>query len=66
MSVNAVAAASSAQAQAQVNSAVAIKTLKMANDQQQSVISLLDAAVASAEAVQSYEPGKGAQVDVTA
>ncbi|RMF83024.1 MAG: hypothetical protein D6744_05465 [Planctomycetota bacterium] len=66
MSVSAVAAAGSAHAQAEVHSAVAVKALKLANEQQQSAATLLDAAVATAEQIQSHEPGKGTLVDISA
>ena len=58
--VSAVSAAGSAG----VASGIALRTLEMANDQQESVLSLLDAAMEVAEQVQ--EAGKGEHIDVQA
>lgn len=62
--VSAIASLSTSLSQNQVETAVAVKTLKLANDQQKSVASLLDAAVESAAQIQSHESGKGAAIDV--
>lgn len=64
MSISAAASFSAARAAADVKSAVAIKALKMANAQQQSVVGLIEGAVESAEAL-TQEPRRGERVDVS-
>ncbi len=60
--VNSVAAFSAAHAAAQTNSAIGIKVLKMINQQQQSVASLIETAVESAEQVAA----SGGGIDIQA
>lgn len=54
----------SAMKQAQIGDAVAIKVLKLTNDSQKSVLSLIDGATQTAARVQ--EAGKGANIDIDA
>ena len=60
--VSAVASFSVAQSQAQIGDAVAIKVLKLANQQQQSVLSLLDAAVQTVEQTQADQGNGGVEL----
>lgn len=55
--VNSIAAFSAAHAAAKVNSEIGIKVLKMINQQQQSVASLIETAVESAEQVAASTGG---------
>jgi hypothetical protein len=57
--VNSIASFSTAQAQARIDSAIAIKVLKLANQQQQSVLALVDAAVQSIEESQPVHSTSG-------
>lgn len=66
MNVSSAASLIPAAGQSDVGTAAALKALKLANEQQQSVLSLIDAAVESADQIRSEEPGKGEHVDVSA
>ena len=60
--VNAIAAFSVAEKQAQIGDAIGIKVLKLANQQQQSVLSLLDSAVQSIEQTQQGSTSSGVDI----
>lgn len=64
-SIGSIAAGSTYQAQAKVADAVSIRVLKMAQDQQKSVATLIEGAAESAEEIQQQQPCQGC-VDVTA
>lgn len=75
MTINSAAAFSAARVQTQIGQAVAVKAMKIANAQQQSVLSLLQSATEQAGALESNEPlgqveaselGKGERVDLRA
>lgn len=64
MDVSSVAALATGLKQGEIGQAVAIKVAKLANEQQKSVLSLLDAALQGA--AQAQEAGKGQHIDVSA
>ena len=66
MTVESAASASAAQASENIQQAVSLKTLKMAQDQQKAVGDLVSAAAESAEQILSQEPGKGQNLDLLA
>lgn len=68
MSISSIAAGSTLQAQSQVASEVSIRVLKMAQDQQKSVVSLIEGAAETAAQIQQSDADTGVShgVDVSA
>ncbi|MBL8878818.1 MAG: hypothetical protein JNG88_06815 [Phycisphaerales bacterium] len=68
MTVNSIAAGATLQGQSQVSNEVSIRVLKMAQDQQKSVVSLIEGAAETAAQIQQAGAQDGAQhlVDVSA